>query len=261
MWVGVSFPVRDTKALRKLGLHKVMWGSDYPHNEGTSPFSPRACGAPSTTGPEDLRQCWRPPRPTSTASTSPSWTRSRPRVARPSGRSHAARPDPEGRVQPRVLPLSNEKGVDHGLRGELPSVDPDSVGFTRGVPRSTGRGRGTSAVIVVAAAWAVGMLAAVPFVVWWARDFGQIPGRTWFWSGYDPRPWRWAVFLGFFPVGRRDRDGGPVAAQRDASRAPQELRRTSGRAGGAGPIDVPPNVHGSSRGPSGGRAGDRAAAP
>ena len=40
MWVGVSFPgVRDTKALRKLGLHKVMWGSDYPHNEGTSPFS------------------------------------------------------------------------------------------------------------------------------------------------------------------------------------------------------------------------------
>ena len=40
VWVGVSFPgVREAKALRKLGLHKVMWGSDYPHNEGTSPYS------------------------------------------------------------------------------------------------------------------------------------------------------------------------------------------------------------------------------
>jgi hypothetical protein len=53
-------------------------------------------------------------------------------------------------------------------------------------------------VIVPAAAWILGMIAAVPFVLWWARDFGRIPGRTWFWSGYDPRPWRWAVFLGFF---------------------------------------------------------------
>ena len=55
--------------------------------------------------------------------------------------------------------------------------------------------------MVIAAAWAVGMIVAVPFVLWWARDFGRIPGRTWFWSGYDPRPWRWAVFLGFFAGG------------------------------------------------------------
>jgi hypothetical protein len=25
--------------MRKLGLNKVMWGSDYPHNEGTTPFT------------------------------------------------------------------------------------------------------------------------------------------------------------------------------------------------------------------------------
>ena len=40
VWVGCSFPgIREAGVLRKLGLHKVMWGSDYPHNEGTSPHS------------------------------------------------------------------------------------------------------------------------------------------------------------------------------------------------------------------------------
>ena len=40
VWVGVSFPApREAQAMKKLGLHKVMWGSDYPHNEGTTPFS------------------------------------------------------------------------------------------------------------------------------------------------------------------------------------------------------------------------------
>ena len=56
-------------------------------------------------------------------------------------------------------------------------------------------------LIGAVAAWAVGMIVAVPFVVWWARDFSRIPGRTWIWSGYDPRPWRWAVFLGFLTGG------------------------------------------------------------
>jgi len=56
-------------------------------------------------------------------------------------------------------------------------------------------------LIRVAALWALGMIVAVPFVLWWARDFARIPGRTWFWSGYDPRPWRWAVFLGFLAGG------------------------------------------------------------
>jgi len=40
VWIGASFPgPRDAKAMRKLGLNKVMWGSDYPHNEGTTPFT------------------------------------------------------------------------------------------------------------------------------------------------------------------------------------------------------------------------------
>jgi predicted TIM-barrel fold metal-dependent hydrolase len=40
VWVGVSFPApREAQSMKKLGLHKVMWGADYPHNEGTSPFS------------------------------------------------------------------------------------------------------------------------------------------------------------------------------------------------------------------------------
>jgi len=40
IWIGASFPrARDAAAMRKLGLHKVMWGSDYPHHEGVSPFT------------------------------------------------------------------------------------------------------------------------------------------------------------------------------------------------------------------------------
>ena len=40
VWIGASFPqIRDVPAMRKIGLHKVMWGSDYPHHEGVSPFT------------------------------------------------------------------------------------------------------------------------------------------------------------------------------------------------------------------------------
>lgn len=40
VWMGVSFPKRaDVEAARTLGIHKVMWGSDYPHDEGTYPFT------------------------------------------------------------------------------------------------------------------------------------------------------------------------------------------------------------------------------
>ena len=58
VWVGVSFPgVREAKALRRLGLHKVMWGSDYPHNEGTGPFSRQSLQRTfHDWTPEDLRQ-------------------------------------------------------------------------------------------------------------------------------------------------------------------------------------------------------------
>ena len=40
VWIGASFPSpSEAAAIRELGLHKVMWGNDYPHHEGTFPYS------------------------------------------------------------------------------------------------------------------------------------------------------------------------------------------------------------------------------
>lgn len=42
-WVGASFPkIADVEAFRTLGIDRIMWGSDYPHDEGTSPFTTEA---------------------------------------------------------------------------------------------------------------------------------------------------------------------------------------------------------------------------
>ncbi len=110
VWVGVSFPgVRETKALRRLGLHKVMWGSDYPHNEGTSPYSRESLRRSfHDWTPEDLRQIL-----SGTAADLYGFDLS---VLDPIAQNGvgptveevatAARGDPEERVQPRVLPLS-----------------------------------------------------------------------------------------------------------------------------------------------------------
>jgi predicted TIM-barrel fold metal-dependent hydrolase len=39
-WVGLSIPSEaDKKAIARLGTDRIMWGSDYPHDEGTYPFS------------------------------------------------------------------------------------------------------------------------------------------------------------------------------------------------------------------------------
>ncbi len=39
-WVGVSQPkAPDVEAVTRLGLDRFMWGSDYPHDEGTAPFT------------------------------------------------------------------------------------------------------------------------------------------------------------------------------------------------------------------------------
>jgi predicted TIM-barrel fold metal-dependent hydrolase len=39
-YVGVSFPgAIEAKGMRKLGIENMMWGSDYPHHEGSTPFS------------------------------------------------------------------------------------------------------------------------------------------------------------------------------------------------------------------------------
>jgi predicted TIM-barrel fold metal-dependent hydrolase len=44
VWMGISFPgPADARAAKEvLGIDKVMWGSDYPHDEGTHPFT-REC--------------------------------------------------------------------------------------------------------------------------------------------------------------------------------------------------------------------------
>ena len=40
IWVGASFPTPGDAALfHEMGIDKVMWGSDYPHHESTSPYS------------------------------------------------------------------------------------------------------------------------------------------------------------------------------------------------------------------------------
>ncbi|HMC03735.1 MAG TPA: amidohydrolase family protein, partial [Cellulomonadaceae bacterium] len=39
-YVGVSFPSpTESRAMRTVGLDRVMWGSDYPHNESTYPHT------------------------------------------------------------------------------------------------------------------------------------------------------------------------------------------------------------------------------
>ena len=40
VWMGVSMPgPKDVDAIDVIGLHKFMWGNDYPHDEGTYPFT------------------------------------------------------------------------------------------------------------------------------------------------------------------------------------------------------------------------------
>jgi predicted TIM-barrel fold metal-dependent hydrolase len=39
-YIGVSFPSQeDADSIKTLGLDRIMWGSDYPHSEGTTPFT------------------------------------------------------------------------------------------------------------------------------------------------------------------------------------------------------------------------------
>jgi len=40
IWIGASFPSpSDASMFPEIGLDKIMWGSDYPHHEATSPYS------------------------------------------------------------------------------------------------------------------------------------------------------------------------------------------------------------------------------
>jgi hypothetical protein len=39
-WIGLSIPTAaDRKAIDQIGIDRIMWGSDYPHDEGTYPYS------------------------------------------------------------------------------------------------------------------------------------------------------------------------------------------------------------------------------
>jgi Amidohydrolase len=57
-FVGVSFPSpTEAKAMKKVGLHKTMWGSDYPHHESTFPYTTEGLRlAFSDWDPDDVRQ-------------------------------------------------------------------------------------------------------------------------------------------------------------------------------------------------------------
>jgi predicted TIM-barrel fold metal-dependent hydrolase len=59
VWLGVSFPhASDIRAVQtSLGIDKVMWGSDYPHDEGTYPYSTMALRQVFSDWPEaDVRK-------------------------------------------------------------------------------------------------------------------------------------------------------------------------------------------------------------
>ena len=40
VWIGASFPSpSEADAMKKVGIERMMWGSDYPHNESTFPYN------------------------------------------------------------------------------------------------------------------------------------------------------------------------------------------------------------------------------
>jgi predicted TIM-barrel fold metal-dependent hydrolase len=58
VWMGVSQPgPADAEARHVIGLDKFMWGSDYPHDEGTYPYTRENLRARFSDAPEaELRQ-------------------------------------------------------------------------------------------------------------------------------------------------------------------------------------------------------------
>lgn len=49
--------------------------------------------------------------------------------------------------------------------------------------------------------WIVGVVVAIPVILWWAHDLGRIAGRDWFWAGYHRRHWQWGVLFGWIAGG------------------------------------------------------------
>ena len=58
IWLGASFPTAaDAASFHEIGIDKVMWGSDYPHHEGTYPNTRESLRSAFAGWPEgDLRQ-------------------------------------------------------------------------------------------------------------------------------------------------------------------------------------------------------------
>ena len=83
-YIGASFIRPVESALRhEVGVDNIMWGSDYPHTEGSYPYSREALRASFADAPEqEVRTCSATPRRASTASISTRSTRSRHASAR-----------------------------------------------------------------------------------------------------------------------------------------------------------------------------------
>ena len=112
-WVGASFMTRgDAEHRDAIGVDRIMWGSDFPHEEGTFPHTARRWPTRSPASTLTRSRRWSAPtRPTCTGSTStrcgpspngsgprsPRWRRaSRRSRRRPASRSdRARRPSPE----------------------------------------------------------------------------------------------------------------------------------------------------------------------
>lgn len=58
VWLGASFPTAtDAAGFAQIGIDKIMWGSDYPHHEGTYPHTQESLrNAFSAWAPADLRK-------------------------------------------------------------------------------------------------------------------------------------------------------------------------------------------------------------
>jgi predicted TIM-barrel fold metal-dependent hydrolase len=58
VWLGASFPSpEDAECFEEIGIDKIMWGSDYPHDEGTYPHTRESLRAAfSGWGEQDLRR-------------------------------------------------------------------------------------------------------------------------------------------------------------------------------------------------------------
>lgn len=53
-WIGASFPSRDdAECFHEIGLDRIMWGSDYPHDEGTFPSTRESLRLAFHDWPED----------------------------------------------------------------------------------------------------------------------------------------------------------------------------------------------------------------